>query len=77
MASRKEYEIAFLLNAVLNGNFKGTFNKAQQEFAQLGKEIQEVNRLQSDISAYQKQQAAIQSTESKLENLRTCLKSSE
>lgn len=70
MANRKEYEMAFLLNAALNGNFKGTFNKAQQEFARLGKEIQEVNRLQSDISSYQKQQAAIQSTASKLENLK-------
>lgn len=59
MANRKEYEMAFLLNAALNGNFKGTFNKAQQEFARLGKEIQEVNRLQSDISSYQKQQSAI------------------
>ncbi len=70
MANRKEYEMAFLLNAALNGNFKGTFTKAQQEFAQLGKEIQTVNRLQSDISSYQKQQAAIQSTASKLENLK-------
>lgn len=70
MANRKEYEMMFLLNAALNGSFKGTFSKAQQEFAQLGREIQEVNRLQSDISSYQKQQAAIQSTESKLENLR-------
>lgn len=70
MANRKEYEMAFLLNAALNGNFKGTFSKAQQEFAQLGKEIQAVNRLQSDISAYQKQQSAIQSTTAKLENLK-------
>lgn len=70
MANRKEYEMAFLLNAALNGNFKGTFSKAQQEFAQLGKEIQAVNRLQADISSYQKQQAAIQSTSSKLENLK-------
>lgn len=70
MANRKEYEMAFLLNAALNGNFKGTFTKAQQEFAQLGKEIQAVNRLQSDISSYQKQQTAIQNTASKLENLK-------
>ena len=70
MANRKEYEMAFLLNAALNGNFKGTFTKAQQEFAQLGKEIQALNRLQSDISSYQKQQTAIQNTASKLENLK-------
>lgn len=70
MANRKEYEMAFLLNAALNGNFKGTFTKAQQEFAQMGKEIQALNRLQSDISSYQKQQTAIQNTASKLENLK-------
>lgn len=59
----------FLLNAQMNGGFSNTFSKAQQEFARLGNEIQSVNRLQSDISAYQKQQAAIGKTDAKLENL--------
>ena len=39
MANRKEYEMLFALNASLNGNFRGTFSKAQQEFSKLGKEI--------------------------------------
>jgi len=65
----KEHSILFALNASLNGNFKGTFNSAQQEFARLGKEIQSMNRLQSDISSYQKQQKAVQNTEAKLRNL--------
>lgn len=69
MANRKEYEMLFALNASLNGNFQGTFSKAQQEFAKLGKEIRELGRLQSDISAYQKQQAAVEATGNKLENL--------
>ena len=69
MAGKKEYSMDFLLNARLNGAFSNTFSKAQQEFARLGKEIQSVNRLQSDISAYQKQQAAVENTAAKLQNL--------
>lgn len=69
MASRKEYEMLFALNARMNGGFSGTFSKAQAEFSRLGKEIQEFHRLQGDISSFQKQQAAVEGTRSKLENL--------
>lgn len=69
MASRKEYAMDFLLNAKMNGAFSSTFSKAQEEFARLGKEIQSVQRLQSDIAAYQKQQAAVDNTAAKLQNL--------
>lgn len=65
----KVHTMDFVLNAALNGNFKGTFSSAQQEFVRLGKEIQGLNRLQSDISSYQKQQKAVQNTEAKLRNL--------
>ena len=47
----------------------GTFSKAQAEFSRLGKEIQELHRLQGDISSFQKQQTAVENTRSKLENL--------
>ena len=60
MASRKEYEMLFALNAQLNGGFSSTFSKAQAEFSRLGKEIQSLRSLQSDISAYQKQQGAVE-----------------
>ncbi len=70
VASRKEYELLFALNAQLNGGFSGTFSKAQSEFSRLGKEIQELHRLQNDIASYQKQQSALDSTRQKLENLR-------
>lgn len=70
MASRKEYEMLFALNARMNGGFSNTFSKAQQEFSKLGKEIQELQRVQSNISSYQKQQTAIEGTRSKLENLK-------
>ena len=69
MPSQKQYQMEFLMGARLNGNFGAAFTKAQQEFARLGREIQTVNRLQSDISAYQKQQQAVQNTEKKHANL--------
>lgn len=69
MASRKEYEMLFALNAQLNGGFSSTFSKAQAEFSKLGKEIQSLRSLQADVSAYQKQQNAIQATTAKLQNL--------
>lgn len=70
VANRKEYELLFALNAQLNGGFSGTFSKAQSEFSRLGKEIQDLHRLQNDIASYQKQQGALDSTRQKLDNLR-------
>nr|DAI28698.1 MAG TPA: minor tail protein [Caudoviricetes sp.] len=60
----------FALNAQMNGSFSSTLSKAQQEFVRLGKEIQGLSKIQSDISAYQKQQGAIDATQTKLNNLR-------
>ncbi len=70
MATAKTYEMLFALNARMNGGFSGTFSKAQAEFSRLGKEIQDLHRLQGDISSFQKQQAAVQNTTAKLDNLR-------
>jgi len=67
--SGKQYEMLFKLNAQANSGFKGTFSQAQAEFAKLGNEIHSLNRVQADISAYQKQSAAISNTRAKLENL--------
>ncbi|NCE66063.1 phage tail tape measure protein [Pseudoflavonifractor sp. 524-17] len=69
MASRKEYEMLFALNARMNGGFSGTFSKAQTEFSRLGKEIQGLHRIQGDIASYQKQEKAIDATRAKLESL--------
>ena len=69
MADRKTYEMLFALNAKMNGGFSGTFSKAQQEFSRLGREIQDLHKLQSNIASYQKQQAAVEATRAKLENL--------
>ena len=70
MPSRKEYEMLFQLNAELGKSFNSTFNKAQQELLEMQKEIQSLSKTQSDISAYQKQQSAVNNTANKLASLR-------
>lgn len=69
MPAGKQYEMLFKLNAQANSGFKGAFSQAQAEFARLGNEIQSLNRAQADISAYQKQSAAIESAKAKIANL--------
>ena len=69
MTSRREYEMLFQLSAELNSSFAGTFGKAQQQLLSLQKDIQELNKVQADISAYQKQQQAVENTQKKLELL--------
>ena len=65
----KLYEMNFVLGARQSSGFKSAFSQAQAEFARLGNEIQSLNRVQSDISAYQKQSAAVESTKVKIANL--------
>ena len=65
----KLYEMNFVLGARQNSGFKSAFSQAQAEFARLGGEIQSLNKVQGDISAYQKQSAALDSTRAKLANL--------
>lgn len=69
MASRKEYEALFRLNAQLGGGFSSTFKSAQSELSAFQNKMQSLNRTQSDIAAYQKQQAAVENTKKKLETL--------
>ena len=68
--AQKQYSFDFVLNAVLNGGFSGTFTKAQQEFIRLGAEIKNLQAIQRDVKAYEKQAAAVQHTTDKLENLK-------
>ena len=67
MASRNEYEMLFKLSAQLGQNFNGTFSSAQKTLAATQKEIQSLNKLQSDISAYVKQQQAVDAIKGKLD----------
>ena len=69
MASRKEYEMLFQLNAQLGGSYNSTFKTAQGAIASMQKEIAALSKTQSDITAYQKQQSAIEASRKKLEVL--------
>ena len=66
MASRKEYEMLFQLNAQLGGSYNSTFKSAQGAIVSLQNEITALSKTQSDISAYQKQQAAIEASQQTL-----------
>ncbi|HCS73031.1 MAG TPA: phage tail tape measure protein, partial [Clostridiales bacterium] len=69
MASRKEYEMLFRLNAQLGGNYSSTFKSAQDSIASMQKEMTSLSKAQSDISAYEKQQNAVEASRKKLESL--------
>ncbi len=66
MASRNEYEMLFKLSAQIGQNFNGTFSSAQKTLAATQKEIQSLNKLQSDISSYTKQQQSVDALKTKL-----------
>ncbi len=65
--ARKEYEVLFKLGAQLGSNFQGTFSSAQQVLTDTQKKVQALNRLQSDITAYQRQQTSLDKSQQKLE----------
>ncbi len=69
MASRKEYEMLFQLNAQLGSSYTSTFKNAQGAITSMQKEIAALSKTQSDISAYQKQQGAVEASQKKLEML--------
>ena len=64
-----EYSMMFRLSAKLGSEFAGTFGKAQKALEETQKEIRELARVQTDVSAYQKQQTAVEQTAQKLELL--------
>lgn len=69
MAERKEYGLDFTLRATTDASLNAALAQAQKEFAALQEQVKELNRLQRDVSAYQKQQAALANTGQKIENL--------
>lgn len=68
--AQKQYSFDFVLNAVLNGGFSAAFSKAQQEFIRLGTEIKNLQAIQRDVRAWEKQEAAVKNTTAKLDNLK-------
>lgn len=70
MAGRKEYEMLFKLNAELGSSYSSAFSNAKSPVLGLQNEINKLNRVQTDISSYQKQQGAVDATRKKLEMLK-------
>ena len=66
MATPKVWELMFNLNAKQNSSFSSTFKAAQSALVETQGKIQQLNKVQSDISAYQKQQQAVDATRQRL-----------
>ena len=64
--ARKEWELLFNLSAKQNSNFSSTFKAAQSALVETQNRIQQLNKVQSDITAYQKKQQAVDSTKQRL-----------
>lgn len=64
--ARKEWELLFNLSAKQNSSFSSTFKAAQFALVETQGKIQQLNKVQSDISAYQKQQQAVDATRQRL-----------
>lgn len=69
MAGRKEYELLLKLKAALGSNFNSTFQTAMNTTKQLQNSLQQVKKVQGDISAYDKTQKAVLTTKGKVEEL--------
>ena len=69
MASRREYEMLFQLNAQVGSSYSSAFSKAQAQVSAMQQKIVDLGKTQGDIAAYQKQQSAIEATRKKLETL--------
>lgn len=67
MASQREYTMLFALNASLQNGFPATFAKAQQQINNIQKSINDLDKQQSNIKAFEKLQQGVESTRSKLE----------
>ena len=73
MAGFKEYQMLFQLNASVGSGFNSSFSSGQAAVQKLQTEINNLNKTQSDIASYQKQQAAIDKTKAKIELYQTQL----
>lgn len=69
MASRKEYELLFKLQAALGGNFNAAFSSALNTTTKLQNSLQRLNTITGKIDSYKKQETALESNRNKLERL--------
>lgn len=66
MASQRQYEMLFQLNAKLGSQYSSTLKAAQSELLTFNQEYRNLSATANDISAYQRQQAAVENTKDKL-----------
>lgn len=69
MAGQREYQMLFQLNARLGSQYSSTLKAAQSELVRFNQEYRNLSKTANDISAYQRQQTAVENTKSKLELL--------
>ncbi len=64
--AQKQYEMLFQLNAKLGSQYSSTLKAAQSELLRFNQEYKNLSATANDISAYQRQQAAVENTKDKL-----------
>lgn len=70
----KEYTLTFLLKAASDSSYQAAFSKAKQQLNEYQKQIQSNNATLRDISAYQRQEQAVQKLSDKLTEKQTKLR---
>ena len=66
-AGRKEYELQMKLSAAIGSNFNSSFQAAMSTTKKLQSTLQNLKRLQGDVSAYKKTQEALNATKAKVQ----------
>lgn len=66
-AGRKEYELQMKLSAAIGSSFNSSFQSAMSSTKKLQTTLQNLNRVQSNVTAYKKTQEAISATKSKVQ----------
>ena len=67
MAGFKEYQMLFQLNASLGSSYSSAFTSGGNAIKGLQDKIENLNRTQSDIAAFEKQQKAVENSRAKME----------
>lgn len=69
MASARQFQFFFQLTAALGPNFSKTFKTANSTMTLLGDNLKEVRNKLKDVSAYQKQQTAVERSKQRVTDL--------
>lgn len=69
MASARQFQFFFQLTAALGPNFSKTFKTANSTITLLGDNLKEVRNKLKDVSAYQKQQTAVERSKQRVTDL--------